>query len=176
MAVFGLSGTRQKAYRKLPKLGKMLHELGIQEIWDIGPEIETPCDVSGIPVKRMGVLAVREVASRFSQSRFGFLAYPLDYLTKSGVFAGYCAHGTIPVLPYHLPQETDGLKDGVHVISPQTVKAAMTLGLEECSNAAWRWYQGHQLHDHAAIYARWLDQLDRNASTGMQMTTATKEA
>jgi len=158
MAVFGLSGTRQKAYRVLPRLGKMLHELGIREIYDIGPEIETPSEVSGIPVKRMGVLAAGEVASRFSQSRFGFLAYPPDYLTKSGVFAGYCAHGTIPVLPYHFWQQTDGLKDGVHVISPQTVKTAITLGLEECSKAAWQWYSGHRLHVHAATYARWLDE------------------
>jgi len=158
MAVFGLGGTRQNAYRDLSALGTMLQQLGIQEILDIGPEFEAPGELHGIPVKRMGVLAATEIARQFSRSTFGFLSYPHMPLAKSGVFAGYCAHGVIPVIARHFPGQVDGLEDGVHVLSPRTATAAQASGLDPCSIAAWRWYSGHRLHDHAAIYARWMDE------------------
>jgi hypothetical protein len=156
MAVFGLGGTRQNAYRELSTLGAMLRQLGIQEILDIGPEFEPPGEVDGIPVRRMGVLAATEIARQFSRSTFGFLSYPRMPLAKSGVFAGYCAHGVVPVIARHFPGQVDGLEDGVHVLSPRTATAAQASGLEACSIASWRWYSGHRLHDHATIYARWL--------------------
>jgi hypothetical protein len=158
MAVFGLGGTRQNAYRELSALGTMLEQLGIQEILDIGPEFEPPGEVHGIPVRRMGVLAATEIARQLSRSTFGFLSYPRMPLAKSGVFAGYCAHGVIPVIARHFPGQADGLEDGVHVLSPRTATAAQASGLGPCSIAAWRWYSGHRLHDHAAVYARWMDE------------------
>ena len=158
MAVFGLGGTRQNAYRELSALGNMLRQLGIQEILDIGPEFEAPGEVGGIPVRRKGVLAVAEISRQLSRSTFGFLSYPRTRLAKSGVFAGYCAHGVIPVIARHFPGQVDGLEDGVHVLSPHTQTAAQASGLEGCSIAAWRWYAGHRLHDHAALYARWMDE------------------
>ena len=156
MAVFGLAATRQNAYKKLASLAGMLHDLGIEKILDIGPESAAPAELNGIPVRRAGALDAPDLADLLSHSIFGFVPHDPPSLAKSSICAGYCAHGTIPVLASTFPGEMDGLKDGVHMISPQTVKAAVTLGLEECSNAAWRWYQGHRLHDHAAIYARWL--------------------
>jgi hypothetical protein len=158
MAVFGLGATRQSAYRELPALGTMLHRIGIQEILDIGPEFKPPGELDGIPVRRMGVLAATEIARLFSRSTFGFLSYPRMPLAKSGVFAGYCAHGVIPVIARHFPGQADGLEDGVNVLSPRTQAAAQAAELELCSIAAWRWYSGHRLHDHAAIYARWMDE------------------
>ena len=158
MAVFGLGGTRRNAYRELSALGNMLRQLGIQEILDIGPEFEAPGEVDGIPVRRKGVLAVAEISRQLSRSTFGFLSYPRTRLAKSGVFAGYCAHGVIPVIARHFPGQVDGLEDGVHVLSPHTQTAAQASGLEGCSIAAWRWYAGHRLHDHAALYARWMDE------------------
>jgi hypothetical protein len=158
VAVFGLGATRQNAYRELSALGTMLHQLGIQEILDIGPDFEAPGKVHGIPVRRMEVLAAAEIATQFSRSTFGFLAYPHTRLAKSGVFAGYCAHGVIPLIARHFPGQVDGLEDGVQVLSPRAAAAAQASDLEACSVAAWRWYSGHRLHDHAAVYARWMDE------------------
>ena len=158
MTVFGLGGTRQNAYHELSALGTMLQQFGIQEILDIGPEFEAPGELHGIPVRRMGVLAATEIARQFSRSTFGFLSYPHTRLAKSGVFAGYCAHGVIPVIARHFTGQVDGLEDGVHVLSPRTATAAQASALESCSIAAWRWYSGHRLHDHAALYARWMDE------------------
>jgi hypothetical protein len=158
MAVFGLGRTRQNAYRELSTLGTMFEQLRIQEILDIGPEFEPPCELHGIPVRRMGVLASTEIARQFSRSTFGFLSYPHTRLAKSGVFAGYCAHGVVPVIARHFSGQVDGLEDGVHVLSPRTAKVAQASELESCSIAAWRWYSGHRLHDHADLYARWMDE------------------
>jgi hypothetical protein len=158
MVVFGLAATRQNAYRELSTLGTMLQQLGVQEILDIGPEVELPGEVHGIPVRRMGVLAATEIARQFSRSTFGFLSYPRMPLAKSGVFAGYCAHGVVPVIAQTFPGQVDGLEHGVHVLSPRTATAAQTSAWEACSIAAWRWYSGHRLHDHAAVYARWIDE------------------
>ncbi len=166
MTVFGQGGTRQNAYGELSALGTMLEQLGIQEILDIGPEFEPPGKVHGIPVRRMGVLAATEIARQFSRSTFGFLSYPHMPLAKSGVFAGYCAHGVIPVIARHFPGQVDGLEDGVHVLSPRTATGAQASVLESCSIAAWRWYSGHRLHDHAAVYARWMDE----STDGMEST------
>jgi hypothetical protein len=158
MAVFGLGGTRRNAYLELSALGNMLRQFGIQEILDIGPEFEAPGDVAGIPVRRMGVLAATEISRQLSRSTFGFLSYPRTRLAKSGVFAGYSAHGVIPVIARHFSGQVDGLEDGVHVLSPHTATAAQASGLEGCSVAVWRWYEGHRLRDHAALYARWMDE------------------
>lgn len=160
MAVFGLGGTRQRVHGELKKLGDTLERLGVQEIVDIGPVCETPREVNGIPVRRAGVLAAAEINRQFSRTAFGYLAYPPNCLAKSGVFAAYTAHGVIPVIAQHFRGEFDGLRAGVHVLSPQTARVMEPDGLEECSRAAWRWYLGHRLHDHAAIYDRWLNRAD----------------
>lgn len=175
MVAFGLGPTRQRAFKELSALGDMLRQLGVQEILDIGPEFEPPHELSGIPVRRMGVLAAAEIAQRFSRSTFGFLSYAPSRLAKSGVFAGYCAHGVIPVVAQHFSGEFDGLQDGVQVLSPRTAAAAQQAsGLESCSIAAWRWYGGHSLHDHASTYARWLDQAP-DTQESLTISTAGKD-
>ncbi len=156
MTVFGLAGTRQRVYGEFKKLGDTFEKLGVREIVDIGPACETPGEVNGIRVERAGVLAAAEIDRQFSRTAFGYLAYPPNCLAKSGVFAAYTAHGIVPLIAQHFREEFDGLRDGVHLLSPQTVDATNPDGLEECSRAAWRWYSGHRLRDHAAIYDSWL--------------------
>lgn len=170
MAVFGLSGTRQRVYRELHKLGDTLRQLGVEKILDIGPECGAPDGVHGMAVKRMGVLAAAEIDHELKRTAFGYLAYPPNCLAKSGVFAAYSAHGVIPVIAQHFRAEMDGLRDGVHVLSPQTAKNISARGLEELSIAAWRWYAGHTLRDHAAIYDQWL------GATGLAATAGTGES
>jgi hypothetical protein len=160
MAVFGLEGTRKRVYKELSALGTTLGKLGIQQIVDIGPGFEPPGEVGGIPVKPRGALPAAEIAKQFSQLTFGYISCTPLFLAKSGVLAGYSAHGVIPVIAQHFRGEIDGLKDGVQVLSPQTAKRAEPAGLEACSIAAWHWYRGHRLHDHASIYDHWLEAAD----------------
>lgn len=158
MTVFGLAATRQRAYKELPELGSMLQGLGIRKIFDIGPDFDAPSELNGIPVRRMGALATADLAGLLSRSMLGFVPHAPFSLAKSSIFASYCAQGTVPVLAAHFSGEVDGLKDGVHLVSPQTANDVQASGLEQCSIEAWRWYSGHKLHVHAATYARWLDQ------------------
>lgn len=156
MAVFGLAETRQRVYPEFDKLGDLLEKLGVREIVDIGPEIKTPRQVNGVPVKSAGVLTSAEIDRLLARTAFGYLAYPPNCLAKSGVFAAYTAHGVIPVIAQEFHEEFDGLRDGVHLLSAQTARIANEEELEACSRAAWRWYTGHRLRDHAALYDRWL--------------------
>ncbi|MGB7602980.1 MAG: hypothetical protein WBM24_21945, partial [Candidatus Sulfotelmatobacter sp.] len=87
---------------------------------------------------------------------FGYLAYPPNCLAKSGVFAAYTAHGVIPIIAQAFRDEFDGLRDGVHVLSPHTAREIKPETLDECSQAARHWYSGHSLRDHAAMYDLWL--------------------
>ncbi len=123
IAVFGLAGTRQNAYKKMASQAGMLHDLGIKEILDIGPEFDAPRELNGIPVRRAGALAAPDLADLLSHSMFGFLPHDSALLAKSSIFAGYCAQGTIPVIGEPFLGEVDGLRDGVHVLSQRTVKS-----------------------------------------------------
>jgi hypothetical protein len=158
MAVFGLPATRRKAYQDLSALPGILSALGIKEIRDFGMEADVPSEVDGIPVKRKGALGASQLAEELSLAMFGFLSFPAIVLGKSSIFAAYCAHGTIPVVAKAFEGEVDGLRDGVHLLSPKTVHATLASGLDRYSMQAWQWYSGHGIHAHAATYARWLNQ------------------
>jgi hypothetical protein len=137
---------------------RVLEALGIKEIVDIGGGTDAPAQVSGIPVRSTGELSVSELADEIPRAMFGFLSYPAVYIAKSSVFAAYCSQGTIPVIAAPFAGEVDGLRDGVHLLSPRTLDAAIASGLDRCSSQAWQWYSGHRVHVHAETYARWLSQ------------------
>ncbi len=172
MAVFGLAATRQRAYSDLDNMGDTLARLGVRKIVDIGPQIETPRQVNGIPVQCAGTLPAAEIDLLFAKMAFGYLAYPPNCLAKSGVFAAYTAHGVIPIIAQDFRDEFDGLRDGLHVLSPRTVREIKLGTLDECSQAAWTWYSGHKLRDHAAMYDRWL----RTAGQGAEPCAAQQHA
>jgi hypothetical protein len=158
LVVFGLPATRRRAYLELTAQARVLEALGIKEIVDIGGGTDAPAQVSGIPVRSTGELSVSELADEIPRAMFGFLSYPAVYIAKSSVFAAYCSQGTIPVIAAPFAGEVDGLRDGVHLLSPRTLDAAIASGLDRCSSQAWQWYSGHRVHVHAETYARWLSQ------------------
>jgi len=158
IAVFGLASSRLRSYKQLSSLGKMLHSLGIERIWDIGLDCGSPGDVCGIPVQQWGELPAAQIAGLLSKSVFGFTPHPDFCMAKSSIFAAYCAYGAIPVLAQSFSEEMDGIRDGVHVASPNTAEGIRASGLDLCSNAAWNWYSNHRLHVHAQTYWQWLSQ------------------
>ena len=156
MVMFGLAATRTWAYKKLSAAENLVSTLGIQEILDVGPECDNPSEVNGVRVKRVGSLPAEDLPAVFSQSQFGFVPHPWFCLGKSSVFAAYCAQGMIPVVAGNFPKEVDGLREGIHVVTPQTAEAVRRSEWEACSRAAWTWYMGHRLHVHAERYAKWM--------------------
>ncbi len=158
LVVFGLAATRRMAYERLADCGDLMSALEIEEIHDVGPDCGHPAAVNGVRVKRIGRLAAEELQGVISRARYGFVVTPWSCLGKSSVFAACCAQGTVPVLPQPFPAEVDGLRDGVHVVTPQTVETAREVGWDACSNAAWSWYFAHRLHVHAERYANWMSE------------------
>ena len=156
LIVFGLAGTRQRAYKQLSSMGMMVSELAVKEILDIGPEFDAPKELNGIPVRRKGQLNTSDLACALSHAPFGFVAHGPISLSKSSTCASYCAQGTIPVIADPFDGAIDGLTDGVQVISPRTVEAATLKGLQQCSTAAWVWHSEHNLHAHASRYRDWI--------------------
>lgn len=156
MAVFGLPGTRENAYRQLDKLGSTLEEFGIEQFLDIGPALSAPADVRGITVTRLGELSIADLADVLSSCAFGFVHHPPFCLAKSSIFASYCAQGVIPVVGESFPGQVDGLTDGRQLVSPKTAASAREAGWEACSLAAWSWYMAHRVQIHAEQYAKWM--------------------
>ncbi len=156
MLVFGLAGTRRRVYRELAMPSDVLERLGVEEILDIGPACDAPRTVNGVRVRPMGVLAAAEIDRLLMRAAFGYLAYPPNCLAKSGVFAAYSAHGVVPMIAESFRGEFDGLREKEQVLSRATAKGMEPAALERCSLAVWRWYAGHSLRHHAAIYDRWL--------------------
>jgi len=158
IVVFGKADTRKRAFEQLSSHARMVKELGVEQILDIGPECDVPPEIAGIPTRKMGVLPVEHLGNLLSNSKFGFVHHAPEGLAKSSVFAGFCAHGTVPVIARPFAGEFDGLKDGVHLISPNTAHPAEAAELDRYSNAVWRWYSGHSLRAHARMFAQWLHQ------------------
>lgn len=158
LVVFGLAGTRELAYRQLAAAGNLLESLGVEEILDVGPACGAPAQMQGVPVKPMGLVPAEDLSAVFAQAQFGFVSHVWFCLGKSSVFAAYCAHGTIPVSVGDFPQEADGVREGVQVVTPRTVKAVRQAGWEHCSQAAWNWYRGHRARVHAERYATWMSE------------------
>lgn len=130
VVVFGGAGVRGRTWGPfLPDLARTVRELGAEEILDVGPPVDVPDTVEGVPVRALGVLPPAEVSGLLLGSAAGFLAYPPKFLPKSTIFAAYCAHGVLPVCAW---------QDGRHYWTgegdPQATAAA-----------AREWYGGHAL-------------------------------
>jgi hypothetical protein len=176
LVILGLPGTRKQAYQQLPPRARMLHDLGVEEILDVGPEMELPSELSGIPLKRMGVVPAADLASLLSHSRFGFVRHEPRHLAKSSVFSSYCALGAVALVAEPFDVEFDGLRDGVHVLSPRTARSTMAAGLDACSKRAWEWYSQHRVRVHAETYARLLMGLSTEHGSALHSLSSVAEA
>jgi hypothetical protein len=116
--VFGLAGVEDRLfgiYR--PDLERIIAALGIEEIFDVGPRFSSvPRTLAGVPVISKGVLPQGAVSELLQRARFGFIAYPLDFIGKSGVFAAYAAHGVVPIVLSEREGAFDGLQPALHFL------------------------------------------------------------
>ncbi len=130
IVVFGGAGVRGRTWGPfLPDLARTIRELSAEEIVDVGPPMDIPRTVEGVPVRGLGVLPPSEVSGLLLESAAGFLAYPPDFLPKSTIFAAYCAHGVLPVCAWH---------DGRHYWKGEGDPQAI-------ASAARGWYADHAL-------------------------------
>jgi len=149
VVVFGGAGLRQATYRRA---GQVLFEwaaktgLAIQDIGPCLPDGPLKAQLAAAGVTQHGPLPAEAVSVLLGQAMFGLVVYPVDYVAKSGVFAALCAHGVAPILLSDLYRPADGLVPGQHYLTglAGALDDASTIG-----EAAWTWYQGHTVADHA---------------------------
>ena len=98
-AVFGGRGQRELVYEALarhaPQTDKLLTELNIDRLLDVGPEMPAPSRIANRPVEALGVLSAEQVSETLAACRLGLFDYPASRLTKSGILAAYLAHGVL---------------------------------------------------------------------------------
>lgn len=150
VAVFGGSGVRRRAYGSFrPDLERTVQALEADEVWDIGPTVDTPAVLQGVPVRRLGVLAPAQVSERLANARAGFVAYPPSFLSKSGIFAAYCAHRMLPVCAWERPSQEGVPAAGEHYWNAQEPPPGEP---QVIADAARDWYSSHSLERQAAVF------------------------
>lgn len=158
MVVFGSEGTRRRAYeRSTQSLAAMVRNLGITEIYDLGPYGSAPLPELGpTPIVRLGDQPCETVSQILAESFAGFIDYSQrpGTLGKSSVFAAYCAHGLLPISAVYDASEADGLIPNQNYIVAHSQPEPSTLEeLQPIANHAYQWYQTHTLKDAANLFA-----------------------
>jgi hypothetical protein len=169
-AVFGLSGVEDRLYEACrADLEAVVVSLGIDKIYDIGPRSSpVPGKLGTASVASKGMLDSDEVSKLLEDSRLGFVAYPLDVIGKSSVFAAYAAHGVIPVLFSESGRNAsfDGAHPGLHFLDGHKISlSGFRDDLSTIQSRALAWYESHSSRMHAnALVGMLLGGRDSEAS------------
>jgi hypothetical protein len=147
IAVFGGAGLRRRAFREhTADLAAACQAVGAEEVLDIGPPIEdSPAEVAGRPVRRLGALAACDVEDQLLRSKAGFLVYPPAFLPKSTIFAAYCANGVVPVCAVSDRNGSALQPLAEHYLSPRPSHTVGEAELQAVANRARAWYLEHSL-------------------------------
>jgi hypothetical protein len=154
--VFGLAGIEDRLfgiYRA--KMERIISALGIEKIFDVGPRLfSIPHTLAGVPLISKGVLPQHAVSELLHYARFGFLAYPLDFVGKSGVFAAYAAHGVVPIVLSDKEGAFDGLQPSRHFLDGLRLGAASCAeDLVSIQRELFIWYRSHSVRVQAEFLA-----------------------
>ena len=117
--VFGLAGVEDRLFGLYRSdIERIISALGIEKIFDIGPRLFPMPQkaLAGAAIISKGVLPQRTVSELLQNARFGFVAYPLDFIGKSGVFAAYASHGVVPIVLSEKQGIYDGLQPSRHFL------------------------------------------------------------
>ena len=160
LVVFGNAKWRSRVYKNnCADLNMVIKVLGISKVIDIGSALDFPIklDVS-IEVEILGNLPSEQISTIFSHSLVGFFNYPTGYLSKSGIFASYCAHGLLPIGSWDQNQISDGVESGIHFLRADNISQEISSDdIQNIASNALDWYRSHNLAIHSKIFADILD-------------------
>jgi hypothetical protein len=159
LIVFGNRGHRLLVFKKsLAPLRQTCRALGIEEVFDIGAFVEHDVThVDNVPVIRTGVQPAHGISALLSEAIVGFFDYPTDYLSKSTIFAAYCAHRLLPVGVYRSERRADGLLDNRHFWLADRYDGEWSLvAAQAVADNAYNWYQDHNLSTQAEVFAAYI--------------------
>jgi len=139
--IFGTSEVRQRTYQAI---GEHLFDWAQKNnflIEDIGTKISNEA-LRQIFIKNnhlwkeYGRLSTVEIADHLQNASYGLVSYPINYITKSGIFAAYCAFGLCPVV---LDKSMGAYKTDIFLTQlPEhsTVELSLSVGKN-----AWEYYR-----------------------------------
>jgi hypothetical protein len=156
LVIFGQVQSKRRVYQEsLPLISQICEDLQIEEIWDIGPKTGLPPDaIAQIPILEIGECAAAKLTDILQNSRVGLLNYDPKRLTKSGVFAAYCAHGMLPVNHRSTTSRCEGIEAGKHYWHlDHKHQTYSTQEPQTIASQAYTWYGTHSLSAQAKIYA-----------------------
>ena len=149
LLVFGAPANRMRVYaRSHAELRDAAVALGTDEVLDVGPP---PGAAPPAGVKSVGILPAAKLSRLLADSLAAFIDYFPAYLSKSTVFAAYCAHGILPVCPRDAASEADGLVGGQHDLLSRA-RAVGAHRLQEIADSARRWYATHDLRVDGQVF------------------------
>lgn len=158
LVIFGRVNSRKRVYsRSLEQLHYTCKTLNIKEVWDIGDAsglVIPKLDLDQVKIIKIGKQSPEEISKILLNSKVGFLDYNPNFLGKSGIFAAYTAHGMLPVNASLGEGTIDGIEPGKHYWVPQTQYQYSIEQLQTIADAAYQWYQTHNLPTHAQCFAR----------------------
>lgn len=151
MVIFGSAQVRRKVYDwKDGEIFAHAARLGL-EIHDIGAgkhdeAVTKRMLAAGVVIR--GKLSADAVSAALSEAEYGVVVYPADYVSKSSVFASYCAHGACPVLLSDEYGVHDGLRPNVHYASGFEALGDSFIDSRTVGRAARKWYEPHSVQAH----------------------------
>jgi hypothetical protein len=147
--VFGGGAMKNRLYEML-RSSQFLSGLGIDRVVDLGATDETPDSVAGISVEAHGIQSASTISAHLQRARIGLLQYPVDYLTKSGIWAAYAAHG-LPCLVVSESAPSDPLEEGHHFLRADPEGLISKISDQEAvGRRAWERYRAHAHSESAA--------------------------
>jgi hypothetical protein len=154
IVVFGNIHQRAQVYVKhLEALIHTCRTLNLEKIVDVGPCLEVKLKLP-LPFTQLGKQSAADVSALLLSSRAGFLPYFDGYLAKSGIFAAYCAHGMLPVLPCRNASEADGIRaEHEYIATSDMPLAASETRAQKIADSAHAWYREHSIPRTAATLA-----------------------
>ena len=150
--VFGGADPRRRLYKRLCQERKLLHQLAVKEVVDIGPCTEVPSLLGGLPVRSFGILPGSEISAIMARARVGLADYPLHVVAKSGILAAYHAHGLLSVNVSPVGRLVDDIADGQHFAGISTLKK-ISFDAEAIAARGHQWYRGHDRARTARVFA-----------------------
>jgi len=113
-------------------------------------------------VEERGIQPAESISALLSEARAGLLHYPVDYLTKSGIWSGYVAHGVLPVI-LSSSHSTRLIEEGKHFIRWDIGEHSSLTSAETSAQTLSHWYQKNASSDNAAC--QFLDAIAYSALT-----------
>ncbi|TYQ23359.1 glycosyltransferase family 1 protein [Pseudanabaena sp. UWO311] len=154
LVIFGSVANRIRVYRESQEaLNSACQSLDIQSILDLGtPTGIEPQTIGNVPILELGMQPAEKISEIMADAIAGFLNYNPNFLSKSGIFAAYCAHGLLPINVRGSDIPIDKIKLGEHYWISSKVELKDIERMQAISNNAHAWYSSHNLSSQSKIF------------------------